>query len=68
MKSLSTYLMSKRGVFPRLYFLSNDEIIELIGSMDDTPAIQSKLYKMFDGCETIEFAEEQNEPFDFLEM
>ena len=39
MKSLSAYLMSKRGIFPRLYFLSNDEIIELIGSMDDTPAI-----------------------------
>jgi len=50
--------MSKRGVFPRLYFLSNDEIIELIGSMDDTPAIQAKLYKMFDGCETIDFMEE----------
>jgi dynein heavy chain len=58
--------MSKRGIFPRLYFLSNDEIIELIGSMDDTKAIQAILYKMFDGCETIDFAEELTDPLDFL--
>jgi|LauGreDrversion4_2_1035121.scaffolds.fasta_scaffold09090_4 hypothetical protein len=40
MKSLQNYLMTKRGFFPRLYFLSNDEIIELVGSMDDTPKIE----------------------------
>lgn len=58
MKSLQNYLMTKRGFFPRLYFLSNDEIIELVGSMDDTPKIEQTLFKMFDGIEKIEFVKE----------
>ena len=35
MKCLIKYLEAKREYFPRLYFLSNEQIIEIVGMMED---------------------------------
>jgi dynein heavy chain len=33
-KSLSDYLDTKRNVFPRFYFLSDDDLLSILGSSD----------------------------------
>lgn len=35
MKCLIKYLEKKREYFPRLYFLSNEQIIEIVGMLED---------------------------------
>uniref|UniRef100_A0A7S2K9S5 AAA+ ATPase domain-containing protein n=1 Tax=Leptocylindrus danicus TaxID=163516 RepID=A0A7S2K9S5_9STRA len=46
-KSLSQYLNSKRDVFARFYFISDDELLSILGSSDPTN-IQIHLLKLFD--------------------
>ena len=48
-KSLSKYLESKRQEFPRFYFLSNEQIIELVGQVSDLDKLESNFFKMFEG-------------------
>ena len=35
MKCLIKYLEAKREYFPRLFFLSNEQIIEIVGMLED---------------------------------
>ena len=49
MKALVKYLEAKRKHFPRLYFLSNEEIIEIVGMVEDVFLLQRNLFKMFEG-------------------
>uniref|UniRef100_A0A9J8DK93 Dynein, axonemal, heavy chain 6 n=1 Tax=Cyprinus carpio carpio TaxID=630221 RepID=A0A9J8DK93_CYPCA len=54
-KCLEAYLESKRVIFPRFYFLSNDELLEILAQTRNPQAVQPHLRKCFDTGEKIQY-------------
>lgn len=53
-KSLTEYLRNKRTVFPRFNFISDDELLNILGS-GKPAAIQEHVGKMFDNLDKFKF-------------
>jgi dynein heavy chain len=52
-KNLNQFLEGKRGLFPRFYFLSNDDLLEIIGQAKEPEPIQKHIKKIFEGTHSL---------------
>lgn len=56
-KNLNQFLEAKRGQFPRFYFLSNEDLLEIIGQSKDPKPILQHISKMFEGVASLTISE-----------
>lgn len=58
-KSLNDYLDAKRNAFPRFFFISDDELLSILGSHECT-CVQEHMIKMFDNIAALRFGSGSN--------
>lgn len=52
-RALEVYMESKRYIFPRFYFISNRELLEILGNSKNPDSIQPHLKKCFGSIDRI---------------
>jgi dynein heavy chain 2 len=50
-------LQEKRSIFPRFYFIGDDDLLEILGQSTNPTVIQSHLKKLFAGIHSVQFDE-----------
>jgi hypothetical protein len=58
LQNLEDYLETKRIGFPRFYFLSNDELLEILAQAKAAQAVQPHMGKCFDGIRRLDFGDD----------
>ncbi len=54
-KALGDYLEKQRQIFPRFYFVNNDDLVEIIGNANEPVKIIAHISKMFAAISTVSF-------------
>ena len=59
-KHLETFLENKRKDFPRFFFLSNDELLQILAAAQDIRKVEKHLNKIFENIMKIKLGEDLN--------
>ncbi|CAH8511548.1 unnamed protein product [Schistosoma rodhaini] len=67
-QSLDMYLETKRQIFPRFYFISNDDLLEVLGQGRNPEAVMPHLKKCFDNITLLRLEKTNFLAYDALSM
>nr|XP_015801752.2 dynein axonemal heavy chain 2 [Nothobranchius furzeri] len=62
LKSLDVYLETKRQIFPRFYFMSNDDMLKILGLSKNPKAMQPHMEKCFGSIKSLKLDKRENKP------
>ena len=65
-KALEDFLETKRQIFPRFYFISNDMLLEILGQSKNPQAVQPHLKNCFDNIRQLEIVKVCKDLYELL--